>query len=77
MQDRPVTYRGIETTIVISGSRIHSILHEYLNLKKLFTFDPRQFINRSCRLVERNVKKNTIAHYDNNILQIYGCLKMM
>ena len=35
LQDRHVTYRKIETTLGISGTSIHSILHEYLTLKKI------------------------------------------
>ena len=33
-QDRHVTYREIETTLGISGTSIHSILHELLSVKK-------------------------------------------
>ena len=62
LQNRHVTYREIETTLGISGTSIHSILHEHLSVKKnLFAFDPTQFVNRSkkdsCPLVERNVPK--------------------
>ena len=35
LQDRHVTYREIETTLGISGTRIHSILHEHLTVKKI------------------------------------------
>ena len=34
LQDRHVIYREIETTLCISGTRIHSILHEYFTVKK-------------------------------------------
>ena len=34
-QDRHVTYREIETTLGISGTIIHSILHEHLTVKKI------------------------------------------
>ena len=37
LQDRHVTYRGIETTLGISGTSIHSILHERLTVKKIFS----------------------------------------
>ena len=37
LQDRHVTYREIETTLGISGTSIHSILHEHLTVKKLFS----------------------------------------
>ena len=35
LQDRNVTYREIETTLGISGTSIHSILHEHLTVKKI------------------------------------------
>ena len=35
LQDRHVTYREIETTLGISGTSIHSILHEHLTVKKI------------------------------------------
>ena len=35
LQDRYVTYREIETTLSISGTRIHSILHELLTANKI------------------------------------------
>ena len=35
LQDRHVTYREIETTLRISGTSIHSILHEHLTVKKI------------------------------------------
>ena len=35
LQDRHVTYRKIETTLGISGTSIHSILHEHLTVKKI------------------------------------------
>ena len=35
LQDRRVTYREIETTLGISGTIIHSILHEHLTVKKI------------------------------------------
>ena len=35
LQDRNVTYCGIETTLGISGTSIHSILHEHLTVKKI------------------------------------------
>ena len=49
LQDRHVTYREIETTLGITGTSIHSILHEHLNVKKnLFALDPTQFVNRGA-----------------------------
>ena len=35
MQDRHMTYRKIESSLVISSTSIHSILHEHLALKKI------------------------------------------
>lgn len=35
LQDRHVTYREIETTLGISGTSIHLILHEHLTVKKI------------------------------------------
>ena len=37
LQDRHVTYREIETTLGISGTSIHSILHEHLTVKEIFS----------------------------------------
>ena len=34
LQERHVIYREIETTLGISGTNIHSILHEHLTVKK-------------------------------------------
>ena len=38
LQDRHVTYREVETTLVISRTSIHSILHEHLTVKKICSF---------------------------------------
>ena len=35
LQDRHVTYREIQTTLGISGTSIHSILHELFSVKKI------------------------------------------
>ena len=35
LQDRHVTYYEIQTTLSISGTSIHSILHEHLTVKKI------------------------------------------
>ena len=35
MQDRHVTYREIEASLGISGTSIHSILHQHLTVKKI------------------------------------------
>ena len=45
LQDRYVTYREIETILGISGTSIHSILHEHLTAKKnLLALDAMQFV---------------------------------
>ena len=43
LQDRHVTYHGTETTLGISGTSIHSILHELLIVKK--------FVRLGCQTV--------------------------
>ena len=35
LQDRHVIYREVETTLGITGTSIHSILHEHLTVKKI------------------------------------------
>ena len=62
LKHRHVTFSEIDTTLDISGTSIHSILHEHLIVKKnLFALDSTQFVNPSkkcsCRLVERNAQK--------------------
>ena len=37
MQDRYVTYREIEASLGISSNSIHSILHEHLALKRIYS----------------------------------------
>ena len=37
LQDRHLAYRQIETTLGISRTSIHSILHEHLTVKKIFS----------------------------------------
>ena len=62
-QDHQVTYREIETTLVISGTSIHSILHENLNDKQICShwiphnLSIAQKKKSSYRLVERNATK--------------------
>ena len=69
LQDRHVTYCGIKTTLGISGTSIHSILHEHLTVKKICShLDPTQFVIRSKALAkgvdwskEIDCSKNMIA----------------
>ena len=57
LQDRHVAYPEIETTLDISGTSIHSILHEYWTVKKnLFALDPTQFGNRSKKSINQSGK---------------------
>ena len=37
LQDRHETYREIETNLGICGTRIHSIWHEHLTVKKIYS----------------------------------------
>ena len=62
MQDRYVTYHEIETSLGISGTSIHSILHEHLTVKNISShWIPHNLSiaqkKSSCRLVERNASK--------------------
>ena len=59
LQDRHVTYREVETTLEISGTSIHSILHEHLTVKKICShWIPHDLSIAQkkglCRLVKRN-----------------------
>ena len=49
LQERHVTYREIETTLV-SGSSIHSMLHEYLTVKKICS----RWIPHNLSIAQRN-----------------------
>ena len=59
-QDHHVTYREIETTLAISGTSIHSILHEHDCQKKLFALDSTQFVNRSKKSINQSDKRDSI-----------------
>ena len=62
LQDRDVTYREIQTTLGISGTSIHSILHEHLTVKKnLFALDPTITQKRLVSIGQMKCSKNTIA----------------
>ena len=50
LQDRHATYREIETTLGISGTSIHSILHEHLTVKKFF----RVGYHTICQSIKKN-----------------------
>ena len=50
LQDRHVTYREIETTLGISGTSIHLILHEHLPVKKICL----HWIPHNLSIVQKN-----------------------
>ena len=50
LQDRHVTYREIEITLGIGGTTIHSILHEYLTVKKFFS----RWIPHNSSIAQKN-----------------------
>ena len=61
LPNRHVTYREIETTLGISETSIHSILHEHLAVKKFVPVGSHTICQslkkRLVRLVERNALK--------------------
>ena len=65
LQHRHVTYREIETTLFISGTSIHSILHEHLTVQKICL----RWIHTICQSLKKSFlsigrkkcSKNTIA----------------
>ena len=67
LQDRHVTYREFETTLGISRTSIHSILHEHLTVKKnLFALDHTQFVNLNGEYFKKTIKRLPI-------INIYFC----
>ena len=50
LQDRHVTYREIETTLNISETSIHSILHEHLTVKKICS----RWISHNVSIAQKN-----------------------
>ena len=50
LQDRHVSYREIETILGISGTNIHSILHQYLMSKKICT----RWIPHNLSIAQKN-----------------------
>ena len=63
LQDRHVTYRGIETTLAISGTSIHSILHEDLTVKKICS----RWIPHNLSIAQKTARVN----WSKEILQKY------
>ena len=52
-----MTYCEIETFLGINGNSIHSILHEYLKVKKFVPrWKPTQFVNRSKKSINQSDK---------------------
>ena len=52
LQDRHVTYRGIETTLGVSGISLYSILHEHLTVKQI-----------SSRWIPHNLSINQVINH--------------
>ena len=50
LQDRHVIYRDIERTLCISGTSIHSILHEHLTVKEICSL----WIPRNLSIAQKN-----------------------
>ena len=87
LQDRYVTYREIEATLGISGTSIHSMLHEHLTVKNFFS----RWIPHNLSIVligRKKCSKNTIVVLRNTSMtslqvkvkvyssRLYGCFKM-
>ena len=72
LQDRHVTYREIETTLGISGTRMHSILHEQLTVTKICSgWIPHNLSIAQKRLVligRKKCSKNKIAMLRNTCM---------
>ena len=71
LQDRHVTYREIETTLGISKTSIHSILHEHLTVKKICSrWIPHNFSNaqkKARRLIQRNAPKIRLRCFETRL----------
>ena len=52
LQDRHVTYLEIETTLGITGTSTHSILHEHLTVKKICL----RWIPHNLSIAQKNVR---------------------
>ena len=76
LQDRHVTYRQIAATLGISGTNIHSILHEHLIVKKIcsrwivigdeswiYTYDPESKQQSTVWVFQKSqVQQKLLAH---------------
>ena len=70
LQDPHVTYHEIETTLGISGTSIHSILHEHLTVKKVCPhWNPhnssivqKKSINQSGKVPRQLVQTHTLVY---------------
>ncbi|XP_025158379.1 histone-lysine N-methyltransferase SETMAR-like [Harpegnathos saltator] len=64
LQDRHVTYREIEASLGISGTSIHSILHEHLAVKKICS----RWISHNLTIVQKKARvdwlKEMLKKYD-------------
>ena len=70
LQDRHVTYREIETTLDISGSSIHSIVHEHLTVKKFLCFGSHTL----CQSLKQINKSEWQKGYDNWFKRMHKCM---
>ena len=76
LQDRHVTYREIETTLVISGTSIDSILHQYLTVKKICS----RWIPQNLSIAQKKARvdwsKEMLQKYDHGASKhVYDIVK--
>ena len=62
--DRHVTYRDIETTLGITGTSIHSILHKHLTVKKICSCWLPHNLSIAQKKVRVNWSKEMFQKYD-------------
>ena len=67
LQVSHVSYREIETTLGINGTSIHSILHEHLTVKKIFS----RWIPHNLSIVQKKAcvdwSKEMLQKYDRSV----------
>ena len=64
LQDSHVTYREIETTLGISATSIHSILHEHLTVKKICSLWIPHYLLNAQKKARVNWSKKMLQKYD-------------
>ena len=73
LQDRHMTYREIETTVEITRTSTHLILHEHLTVKKnLFALDP-PYICQSFKKINQSEWQKC---FDNWFKRIQKCIDL-